>query len=72
MQAEKLLPGFATFMQEQEPGPGCGAWSGDHKDLSEATRTQGRAAGNNARRNQLNYTRNNTSSRCWGTLSMEP
>lgn len=65
MQAEKLLPGFATFVQEWEPGPGCGAWGWDHNnDLSEATRTQGRVASNNAQHNQLNYTRNTTSSSC--------
>lgn len=49
MQAEKMLPGFATFMQEWEPGPGCGAWGWYHNnDLSEAIRTQGQAPGNKA------------------------
>lgn len=54
MQTEKTLPGFPTFMQEWESGPGCGAWGWDCKNhLSEATQTQ---------HNQLNDTRNNASS----------
>lgn len=36
----ETAPGSATFMQEQEPGPGCGAWGQDHNnDLAEATQT---------------------------------
>lgn len=63
MQAEKTLPGFATFAQEREPGPGRRAWGWScSNDRSEASWTRGQTASNTAQHSQLHHTRNTTSS----------